>query len=204
MLRNSKLYLILDRDVNSYVQLFDIARESLAGGVDIVQLRDKNGSSKEILDFSRKMVKLLLNKIPFIVNDRVDLALAAGASGVHVGQDDVPISLARKLMGRRAIIGTSCQTFEQAREAERQGVDYIGFGSVFKTLTKPHRNPMDLNLLAEVVRKIKVPVFAIGGINLKNVSVLKEIGVNRAAICRAICSADDVKGATSAFKELLG
>ncbi len=204
MLKNSKLYLILDRDVNSYGELLKIAEGAFKGGVDIVQLRDKHGSPKEILEFSGKMVKLLKNKIPFIINDRIDLALAVRASGVHVGQDDVPIVVARKLMGPAAIIGTSCQTLAQAKEAERQGADYIGFGSVYKTLTKPQRNPMDLNLLAEVVRKIWIPVFAIGGITLKNITALKEIGVNRMAVCRAICAASDVEQTTLTFKTLLG
>ena len=125
------MYLILDAQVNSYGQLLDILKRSIRCGVDIVQLRDKAGSAREILKFSEKALKIVGDKMPFMINDRVDLAIMAGAAGVHLGQEDIPIAFARKMLGKKRIIGASCQTLEHARSAQREGADYIGFGSVF-------------------------------------------------------------------------
>ncbi len=199
-LSDAKLYLILDTQVNSYEQLLDILKKSIRGGVDIVQLRDKSGTARDILDFSKKALKIVGQKTPFIINDRVDLALLAGASGVHLGQDDIAIDLARRMLGNSKIIGISCQNLEHARRAQKDGADYIGFGSVFKTQTKPGRSPMDLEILKKVVREIKVPVFAIGGINSGNIELLRKIGVERVAVCREICLAKDVNRMTRILK----
>ncbi len=172
-------------------------------GVDIVQLRDKLGTTREILKFSSQVLKYLKGKIPYIINDRVDLAKVTQADGVHLGQDDLPIDYARKLLGKRAIIGMSCQDLNQARGAEKRGADYIGFGSVFQTLTKPHRRPMDLELLSRVSYSVRIPLFAIGGIDFKNLDSILNIGVKRVAVTRAICLSDNVKEATRKFYEKL-
>jgi len=177
--------------VNSYSQLFEIAKKSIKAGVKILQLRDKFGSAKAILQFSRKMVRLTKNRALYILNDRPDLALLSGAAGVHLGQDDVPITQARKILGKDLLIGVSCQTWEHAKKAERQGADYISFGSVFKTKTKPERRPKSLPLLEKVIRHIHIPIFAIGGISDKNIGVLHKIGVKRMAVCRSVCEAKD-------------
>jgi thiamine-phosphate pyrophosphorylase len=198
------LYLILDTQVNSYERLMRIAAAAVFQGIDIVQLRDKSGLAKDMIDFSRQLMKILSNRVPLIINDRVDVALAAGASGVHLGQDDLPLRWARKMMGKKAIIGSSCQNLDQVKEAQRQRADYIGFGSVFKTLTKPARRPMDLNLIKNIFLKTKVPVFAIGGINQKNVGRLSQQGINRIAVCREICLARDAGAAARLLrKEML-
>ena len=202
-LKDCRLYLILDAQVNSYDRLFDILEDAVRAGVDIVQLRDKHGRSRDIFQFARKCVGLLAGRIPFIVNDRVDIAVASGADGVHLGQDDLPISEARKILGQAAIIGISCQSLAHAQTAERAGADYIGFGSVFKTLTKPDREPMDLGLLARVCKDIHIPVFAIGGIGRSNLSVIRAVGVNRAAVCRAVCQAKDIAQAVKDLKSML-
>lgn len=201
-LDRAKLYLILDTQVNSYKQLLDILKSSLRGGVDIVQLRDKSGNAKEIADFTKEAMTIAGRKVPFIVNDRVDLAMWTGASGVHLGQEDIPLVWARKMLGTRKIIGVSCQTLEHARRAQKDGADYIGFGSVFKTQTKPGRSPMDLELLKKVVREIKVPVFAIGGITSENIMQLRGIGVQRVAVCREICLAKNVSEITQILKQV--
>ena len=203
MLKNSKLYLVLDTEVGDYDRLLFAAREAFKNGIDIIQLRDKTGLAKDILTFTKRLQSVIQGKIPFIINDRVDVAIAAEADGVHVGQDDLPVKVARRMMGRRAIIGASCQTLTQARLAEREGANYIGFGSVFKTLTKPERQPMDLKLLAHVVSSIKIPVFAIGGIHAGNVHLLKGMGVKRVAVCRAICDAADAGTSTFLLKKAL-
>jgi thiamine-phosphate pyrophosphorylase len=203
-LQDARLYLVLDRQVvEDEDRLFEILKQAVKGGVDLVQLRDKNGTAKDILAFSRRAVKLLKGRIPLIINDRPDLAKAAGAQGVHVGQEDVSVELSRRILGPKAIIGVSCQTLAHARKAQNEGADYIGFGSVFKTLTKPSRSPMDLALLAQVVRESSIPVFAIGGIELENVPVLLSMGVKRVAVTRAICLSRDAAKAAEDFCGLL-
>lgn len=202
-LKNSRLYLILDTEVAGYDRLLRIAQLSVRAGVDIMQLRDKAGQSRDILKFARSLLRILNNKIPFILNDRVDLACISGAAGVHLGQDDVPLAAARKLLGPNAIIGASCQNMQHAQEAERSGADYIGFGSVFKTKTKPGRSPMELKLLKSVAERIKIPVFAIGGITPKNIFKVKSVGVQRIAVCRSICEARDVPGTARKLKSLI-
>ena len=165
LLASSKLYLILDTQVLDYGPLLQVLKDSVRAGTDVVQLRDKNGSAKEILDFCRKILKITRHQIPFIVNDRADLAFVSGADGLHVGQEDLEYSMALRLLGRKKIIGVSCQTLAQALKAQAQGADYIGFGSVFETQTKPGRQAMDLDLLQKVIRQVKIPVFPIGGIS---------------------------------------
>jgi thiamine-phosphate pyrophosphorylase len=199
LLRDARLYLILDAQVNSYRELFKIVKTAVHGGAHVVQLRDKLGNTRQIFEFSKKIAAYLRGRIPFIVNDRVDVAIAARAAGVHLGQEDLPLPEARRLMGQKAIIGVSCQSYAQAKEARRQGADYIGFGSVFKTLTKPQREPMDLQLLQRVARDIDIPVFAIGGIDAGNIGRLRKMGVERFAVCRAVCRARDVGGALKAL-----
>ena len=203
LLNSAKLYLILDAQVVGYDRLFLILKAAVRGGVDIVQLRDKNGNVKDILSFCRKALKVTAGKALFIVNDRVDLALLSKADGVHLGQDDIACVEARRLMGPKAIIGVSCQTLAQARKAQKDGADYIGFGSVFKTKTKPGRQPMDLKILSRVIKEIKVPVFPIGGISRSNIETLTGIGVSRAAVCRDILLAKDVGGCVGELKKIL-
>jgi len=199
LLAQAKLYLILDTQVLDYGVLLQVLKDSVRGGIDIVQLRDKNGSAKEILDFCGKVLKITRHQIPFIVNDRADLALVSGADGVHIGQEDLDYAQARKIMGQGKIIGVSCQTFRQASVAQAKGADYLGFGSVFETKTKPGRKAMDLDLLNKVRRQIKIPVFPIGGISRGNIGQLIPLGVTRAAVCRDILLAKD---ACQAVREL--
>lgn len=195
--------MVLDREVAGYGRLLEIAKKSVTSGVDIIQLRDKHGSARDILAFSKRVLALLKRKTPFIINDRVDLAIAAGADGVHLGQDDLPLSLARQLMGPRALIGVSCQSLESALEAQRQGADYIGFGSVFKTFTKPGRTPMNLGFLKKVLSRIKVPVFVIGGIGRENIPQLKALGARHFAVTRSVCLAKNIQQETLALRNAI-
>jgi len=192
LLAAAKLYLVLDTQVLDYEPLLQLLKDSVRGGIDIVQLRDKKGSTKEILDFCRKVLKITRHKIPFIVNDRADLAFFSGADGLHLGQEDLEYSLALRMLGKNKIIGVSCQTLDQALKAQAQGADYIGFGSVFQTQTKPGRQVMDLNLLQKVIRQVKIPIFPIGGISRRNIGQLIPLGVKRVAVCRDILLAKDV------------
>jgi len=203
LLKKAKLYLVLDAQVKDYDVLFDILKQGAMAGVDIFQLRDKYGCVKDIVKFSKKAKTFLKGRIPFIINDRIDLAIVAEADGVHLGQDDLPVDLARKLMGNNKIIGVSCQTVQHIRKAQKDGVDYIGFGSIFKTLTKPGRKAMETRRLVRGLRQSDVPLFAIGGINLNNVITLKEVGVDRVAVTRAILNSKKVGCSVKAFKDIL-
>jgi len=202
-LAHAKLYLILDAQVLNYKALLQVLKDSVRGGIGIVQLRDKNGSAKEILDFCHQALKVTKHQVPFIVNDRADLTILSGADGLHVGQEDIDLLSARKMMGQGKIIGVSCQNLAQARKAQAQGADYIGFGSVFQTQTKPGRQAMNLDLLQKVIKEIKIPVFPIGGISRKNIGQLIPLGVSRAAVCRDILLAKNSCKAVKEFRDYL-
>lgn len=200
------LYLILDAGVADYDRLMAVMKQAVLCGVDIVQLRDKLGDAKDILRFSKKAMAWLKGRVPFIVNDRVDLAFIAGAGGVHLGQDDIPVKQARKILGPRALIGVSCQTMSHVIRAREQGADYVGFGSVFKTLTKPERSSMDLRKLAVVARYVernRYPLFAIGGIAQNNVAQVQAAGIQRIAVCRDVLLAKDPRKSVMVLKAAL-
>ena len=202
-LASTKLYVVLDNSVADLEKLFVILKKTVAAGTKIIQLRSKMGSARDILIFSRKALSVTKGKALFIVNDRVDLALLSNSDGVHLGQDDLTIQEARKILGAGRIIGVSCQTLAQAKRAQKEGADYIGFGSVFKTKTKPERTGLDLKIVSQVSRQIKVPVFFIGGITLYNLGQTVEKGGMRIAVTRAICEASDVGGSTRKFLKVL-
>lgn len=205
-LAGCKLYLILDAGVCDYNRLWKVLRVAVKSGVDIVQLRDKNGPAKETIFFAKRVQAFLAGRIPFIVNDRVDIACLSGASGVHLGQDDLPVGEARRILGSKKIIGVSSQTVGHIQRAVRDGADYVGFGSVFKTLTKPERSSMDLGLLrraAGVARKASLPLFAIGGIGQKNLPIVRKCGVGRVAVCRDILLANDVRFSVGELRRIL-
>jgi thiamine-phosphate pyrophosphorylase len=172
-------------------------------GVDIVKLRDKLGTSREALKFVHRALTWLRGRVPFIVNDRVDIARISGADGVHLGQDDIPVKEARKLLGPGRIIGKSCQSLVHLQEACREGADYLGFGSVFKTLTKPERKPLDLARLRKAVETSRLPLFAIGGITSENLGQVMACGVSRVAVCREVLLAKDIAFSVGEIKRAL-
>lgn len=203
ILHHSRLYVVLDSSGADFKKLFTILKETVNAGTTIVQLRSKEGSARDILQFSKRAVRHLKNRALFIVNDRVDLARASGSDGVHLGQDDMPLPEVRKIFGKDKLIGVSCQTIAQVRRAVKQGADYIGFGSVFKTKTKPGRRPQDLKILAKVQSETRLPIFFIGGITLNNVQRILKNGGQRVAVTRAICEAKDVRQTTKEFFKIL-
>jgi len=202
-LREAKLYLVLDAQVCDYEKLFEILKLAAESDVDVIQLRDKEGKLEDVLDFCKRALNYLKGKIPFIINDRVEIAYTIGCDGVHLGQEDLSLKFAREILGDNAIIGVSCQTLEHAIRAEEEGADYIGFGSVFKTLTKPDRKKMDLTLLSDVLKKVRIPVFPIGGITPENAGKVVDAGADRIAVTRSLCLAADVRTATKQFLEIL-
>lgn len=192
LLKKSQLYLILDRQILGKRSLEDIYSILSNQKIDLVQLRDKESTKEELLKFALKLSRYLtkINKL-FIINDSVDVACACGAAGVHLGQNDLGLKLARRILGKDKIIGISCHNLAQAQKAQEDGADYIGIGPVFKTATKPGYKAIGLKVLKELNNKIKIPYFAIGGINIKNIKKITACKAKRIAVCRQILEAKD-------------
>ena len=205
MLEDKKLYLVTNSDKFETEDLFlDAVASALKGGVDILQLREKNMPANKILELGKK-VKLLCAEYgaTFIVNDRVDIAYVLEADGVHLGQDDMDVESARKILGNNAIIGISTHAPEQAQKAVNDGADYIGMGPVFTTPTKPGRPSVGLEYAKWVSENIKIPAFAIGGIDLTNVQDVINAGAKKIAVVRAIINSDSPERAAQEFLKVL-
>lgn len=205
MLEDKKLYLVTNSDKFESEDLFlDAVASALKGGVDILQLREKNMPANKIIELGKK-VKLLCAEYgaTFIVNDRVDIAYVLDADGVHLGQDDMDIESARKILGNNAIIGISTHAPEQAQKAVNDGADYIGMGPVFTTPTKPGRQSVGLEYVKWVSENIKIPAFAIGGIDLDNVQDVVNAGAKKIAVVRAIINSDNPEKAAQEFLKVL-
>ncbi|MDD5018875.1 MAG: thiamine phosphate synthase [Candidatus Omnitrophica bacterium] len=203
-LKNSRLYLILDKDVCGPKKLQHVLSAALAGGVDIVQLRDKTSTTKEMIALARPLAAVArAAKRLFIINDRIDVAEAVGADGLHLGQDDAPAAIARKFLGSDALIGISCHSPKDVRESLKMPVDYLGFGPVFPTLTKPGMRPRGLKLLHQAISLTSRPVFAIGGIDLGRLRDIRTTGSDRVAVCREICLSPHITRAAERLKQTL-
>lgn len=191
-LENKKLYLVTDRskfeDDNTFL---DAVSSAVKGGVSIVQLREKNASTKKFIELA-KVLKEICSQYDalFIINDRIDVAMAVGADGVHLGQDDMDIYTARKILGDAAIIGISTHKPEDAINAINHGADYIGVGPVFTTPTKPGREAVGFEYVKWAAENVDIPFFAIGGINIDNLNQVIEAGASRIAVVRAIINAE--------------
>ena len=190
------LYLVTDNSENEEKFLKTI-EEAILGGVSVVQIREKTADTLEFYNLALK-VKEITTKydIPLIVNDRVDIALAIDADGVHVGQSDMPCDITRELIGEEKILGVSAATIEEAKKAEMDGADYIGTGAVFPTTTKDDAESVTKKELIDIVNSINIPVVAIGGINLENADELKNTGIAGLSVVSAIMSADNPKKAS--------
>lgn len=204
-LQDRKLYLVTDRskfeDDDSFL---DAVAASLAGGVDILQLREKSANAKQFVELAKRVRELcsIYNTL-FIINDRVDVAQIVDADGVHVGQDDIDVFSARKILGQDKIIGLSTHAPEQALKAVEIGADYIGVGPVFETPTKPGKKSVGLEYVEWASKNIEIPFFAIGGIDLSNVDEVTKAGATRIALVRAIINAENPKKAAEEFKAKL-
>ncbi len=177
---------------------------ALSAGVRFFQYRDKSGSRKEIFETCLQLASVARESgALFVVNDHADIALAVDAGGVHLGQDDLPIDTARKILGRDKIIGISTHSPEEAAEAEAAGADYIGFGPVFTTATKDAGRIQGTEGIAEIRKRVKLPIIAIGGINPTNVRDVMQSGADGAAVISAVLSAPDMKQAAEILIALI-
>jgi len=203
LLHRSLLCVIIDKGYCDDARARSVARKAAAAGADMIQLRGKRAETAALIR-TAKFIKRIAGRyrIPLVVNDRIDVALASGADGVHLGCGDISAEAARTLLGRNAIIGISAATIEQARRAVRQGASYIGAGPVFQTPVKKNKRASGVRFLRRV-RRFNVPVVAIGGINGENIYRLTELGFNKVAVIRAVMNSRDPFGAARRLKEAL-
>lgn len=199
------LYLVTDRRFLKDRTLKSAVEDSIKGGVTIVQVREKDVTTREFYKVALE-VKEITDKynVPLIINDRIDIAQAIDADGVHLGQDDMPIKLARKILGKNKIIGISVGNVDEAKEAEKDGADYVGIGAIFFTGSKKDIDtPIGTSGLKEVVESINIPSVAIGGVNKENLSEVIKTGTNGAAVISAILGKENIEQAAKELKVVL-
>ena len=197
------VYLVTDRRNKTDEEFLNIIEEAIKGGTTIVQLREKTASTKEFYDLALKVKEITSRYgVPLLINDRIDIALAVGSEGVHIGQDDMPADIAREIIGEDKILGVSASTVEEAKKAEIDSADYIGSGAVFPTATKDDADSVSEEELKEIVDSIDIPVVAIGGITIENAHTLKASGIAGFSVVSAIMSAEDPKEASEKLKEI--
>jgi thiamine-phosphate pyrophosphorylase len=199
------LYVVTDAQLSRGRSHREVIEAAIRGGATIVQYREKNASTRQMIDEALELRDLCrAHGVPFIVNDRVDVALAMDADGVHVGQDDMPASLARKLIGHNKILGVSAENVEQARAAVAESADYVGAGAIFATATKADANkPIEIAGLLKIARACTIPMVGIGGINASNAASVIRAGADGIAVVSAIVSADDVERAAQELHEIV-
>ncbi|NRT73926.1 thiamine phosphate synthase [Clostridium beijerinckii] len=194
------IYLVTDRDLMSTKTLEEAVEKAIIGGCTLIQLREKDCSS---LDFYNTAVKVKeitdKHNIPLIINDRVDIALAVDAAGVHVGQSDIPAAIVRKVIGNDKILGVSTGSVNEALEAEKNGADYLGVGAMYSTGTKKDADSTSMDELRKIRENVSIPIVVIGGINKDRVEDFEGIGIDGLAIVSAIIAKKDI---TAAAREL--
>ncbi|OFI06791.1 thiamine-phosphate synthase [Clostridium acetireducens DSM 10703] len=196
------VYLVTDRDILKGRSLEKAVEDAILGGATLVQLREKHVSS---LDFYKVAlaVKEITSKynVPLLINDRLDIALAVDAEGLHIGQSDIPADIARNILGKDKILGVSAGTIEDALKAEKDGADYLGVGAIFKTNSKDDADHTSIETLKEIKTKVNVPIVAIGGISKYNLSELKGTNIDGVAVISAILGGEDIKETTKDLKK---
>ena len=204
---DTTMYFITDSTNYSEEEFLYRVEEACKGGVTLIQLREKERTTREYLTLAEKVHEITQRyNIPLIIDDRVDIALAVDAEGVHVGQSDMPVTIARKLMGENKIVGATAKTVPQAVEAYEQGADYLGVGAIYPTTTKVKTVLTSVETLKEIVRAVPIKVNAIGGLNKENIYILKDSGIDGICAVSAIMKAENpclaAKELREAFYEL--
>jgi len=198
------LYLVTDRRWLGNRTLWEVVEEAIIGGATLVQLREKEISSRDCFEIAQR-VKQVTDRygVPLIINDRIDIALASGADGVHVGPEDLSVRTARQLMGAGKIIGASASSVDEAVLFQAQGADYLGVGAMFPTATKEGTEQVGLADLRAIKAAVRVPVVAIGGINAENAGPVMETGVDGVAVVSAIMARADIREAARHLSALV-
>lgn len=199
------LYLVTDRGLLAGKELTATVEQAIRGGVTLVQLREKQASTRDFYQQAVRVKKITAKYgVPLIINDRADIVLAVDADGLHIGQDDLPLALARRLLGPRKLIGVSASTLDEARAAAAGGADYLGVGAVFATGTKSDADSVSLDDLRLIAASLTIPVVAIGGINETNIGRVMAAGVAGAAVVSAIVARPDPLQAARQLRQLIG
>lgn len=189
---DTSLYFITDSTGFSEEEFLQRTEAALRGGVTLLQIREKEKSTREYLSLARKVHELTLRySVPLIIDDRLDVAMAVEAEGVHLGQSDMPIDIAREILGKKKIIGATAKTVEQAMEAYQQGADYLGVGAIYPTTTKVKTILTSTDTLRDICNAVPIPVNAIGGLNKDNIDVLQGIPIAGICVVSAIMKAED-------------
>lgn len=204
-MRIGRLHVLTDCVIQDRFDHLELAERAIRGGADLIQFRQKGGTTREMIEAARGAREACRKaRIPFLINDRVDVAIALDADGVHLGWDDLPLAVARRLLGPHRIIGASAGSVEEAVAGWRQGADYLGCGPVYATATKSDAGPPGgTALLAEVVRAVPIPVLGIAGIGPSNLAEVLRCGAHGAAVISSVCAAPDPEAATRALREIL-
>lgn len=197
-----RLYLVTARYDYSDEQFLDIVEQACQSGVTLVQLREKSGTTKDIFQLA-KAVKKITDRydIPLIIDDRVDICLAVDAAGVHIGDDELPVDLVRKMLGPDKLLGVSAKSVERAIEAQKQGADYLGVGAIFPTTTKVKTYRTSMETLKEIISYVDIPVVAIGGIKTHNVKQFSGINIAGVAVVSEIMQADNIAETVAQLKD---
>lgn len=199
---DTSLYFITDSTGFEEAEFLQRTEAALRGGVTLLQLREKDKTTREYLSLAQKVHDLTRKyRVPLIIDDRLDVAMAVDAEGVHLGQSDMPIHIARWLFGPDKIIGATAKTVEQAREAWEQGADYLGVGAIYPTTTKVVTILTSVETLGAICRAVPVPVNAIGGLNQGNIHVLQGLPIAGICVVSAIMKAEDPEEAARELKE---
>ena len=195
------LYLCTDSGLMSCKTIEESVERGILGGCSVVQLREKNASSLELFQLAARL-KRITDKynVPLIINDRLDICLAAGAAGVHLGQSDLPCAEARKILGADKIIGVSAATPEEASKAQADGADYLGVGAVFTTSTKTNTRPVTAETIRGIRAAVTIPFVVIGGVNPQNITQLYGLGIDGAAVISAVISQPDITEAARVMR----
>jgi thiamine-phosphate pyrophosphorylase len=199
---DTTMYFITDSTNYSEAEFLRRIEEACKGGVTLLQLREKDKTTRDYLSLAEKVHTITMRyDIPLIIDDRVDIALAINAEGVHVGQSDLPVKFARQLMGTYKIVGATAKTVPQAVEAYEQGADYLGVGAIYPTTTKVKTVLTSVDTLKEIVKAVPIKVNAIGGLNKDNIHVLNGTGIDGICVVSAIMKADDPFTAAKELRE---
>lgn len=200
-----RLHVLTDTELQQRFSHLELAEQAIAGGAEAIQFRQKRGSTRELIETARQMQALCRRHgVRLIVNDRLDVALAAEADGVHLGQDDFPLALAREILGPEKIIGGSASTLAEARLCQAQGVDYIGLGPVYPTSSKADASPAGgLELVRRAARELGLPVIAIGGIDEVRAAAVMAAGAHGVAVISAVCCQADPAAAAAGLLRAL-
>jgi thiamine-phosphate pyrophosphorylase len=195
------LYLVTDPGLCATHGLVETVKAAVRGGVSVVQLRDKHASDSELIDQARHLKAALTGSgVPLIINDRLEVALASGADGLHIGQDDGDVAAARAALGKEAILGLSVQNHDQLARLDPAALDYLGFGPLFATSTKgDHAKPLGFEGLASLVAASPLPAVAIGGLKAEHAGQVRAAGAKGPAVVSAICGQADPEAAARAF-----